>query len=111
MFGRVLRQASKDAELSTKRAKEDAYFEAFGTSPADDYVDRTNTFTIYLWPCNEVVYGIYRTLNEYLSKDLEIPTNILLALIEAKNLDLEETLQAIPYIHSGFLSTINKKAK
>lgn len=39
-----------------------------------------------------------------------LPENILLALIREENLPLKDSLQKIPYIHSGFLKIMLPEA-
>jgi hypothetical protein len=62
---------------------------------------------LFLWETNKPVYDLYLILRNYLTEFLSVDSAILLKLIEAKGLDLEQTLTDIPYIHSGYVSIIS----
>jgi hypothetical protein len=53
-----------------------------------------------------VLFNIYKIIRNYLSEYYGIDSAVLLALIRDKELDVEETLYLIPFIHSGYLSIV-----
>lgn len=72
---------------------------------SDEEIEEDSTF--FLFFDNLKILDIYQiarnyVINEYYSLD----STILISLIKDKYLNITETLEYIPYIHSGYLSII-----
>lgn len=65
----------------------------------------------YLWEGLEKLLEIYKICKNYLSEFYGLPENILLALVKEEGLPLKESLEKIPFIHSGFISVISPTEK
>ena len=97
--------------LAEKRKKEDRFFDTFSAKPEDEPEETSTIFTIYLWDCNKAIYDIYLTAKEYISAELELDSTVLINLIQDSGENLTNSLRAIPYIQSGYISTIVPKVK
>lgn len=64
---------------------------------------------LFLWEQHLEVYKLYRLLFSYFGEGYSIDTAVLLALIAAKSLDLEQTLLDVSYIHAGFKEKVNTR--
>jgi len=64
------------------------------------------TSTIYLWNTSIKLFKIYKVLRNYLNRDFEMDSIILLKLIETNYMDIEDSLFKISYLHSGYSSLL-----
>ena len=62
----------------------------------------------YLFDVNEKLFDIFKIIRYYLNEyySLGAASAILLKLIEEQDLPVKESLELIPYIHSGYLTII-----
>ena len=60
----------------------------------------------YLWDINLPLFEVYQITKNYLSEYYGLDTLVIVKLIEAKNLNMVETLEKLPYIHAGYLSIV-----
>lgn len=61
---------------------------------------------LYLWDTNEDILSIFKSVRTFLGENYEFPENILLRLIDSKKLNLEDSLDRISYIHSGYVGVL-----
>jgi hypothetical protein len=74
--------------------------------------------TFYYWDCLQSIFDLYKILKNY-SKSIfvqasgysiiagyDINETVLIKLIEANNLNMVDTLQSIPYLHSEYCSVL-----
>jgi hypothetical protein len=64
---------------------------------------------LFLWEQHLQVYQLYRLLFSYFGEGYSIDTAVLLALIAAKSLDLEQTLYDVSYLHAGFKEKVHTR--
>ena len=95
--------------MSAKRDKEDETLSSIPGLRVEEDTAEEETDTIvyfYLWNSNEAIYSIYKLLRNFLKENYSIDSAIMLKLIEDKEMDLQVTLFGLPYLHSGYISTV-----
>ena len=71
----------------------------------DDVVPEEDEI-FYLWNTSECTFKIYKILISYLDENYRVNAVVLIELIKANAAPMEKTLHDIPYLHSGYVSTI-----
>ena len=108
-LGQVVIEGEHESKMATKRKKEDDTLNDLDglvveDDPAEDEEDTLVYF--YLWDVNKDIYSIYKLLRNFLKENYSIDSTIMLKLIEDRQMDLQATLFGIPYLHSGYISTV-----
>ncbi len=66
---------------------------------------------VYLWDTSLKLYEIHCILRKYLNEYYSLDTAVLLRLIDAKHMDVEDTLFKLPYLHSGYTEILIEHAE
>lgn len=97
----------EDTPLANKRKETDDYFAAFLHQPpkaqgqSEDII-----FDIELFDSNIPIYQLYSVLRNYFGQYYSIDTQLMLKIIESRQLDLETALKYIPYIHGAYVDIV-----
>ncbi len=112
MLGRVASGSSRQVEIQKAKEEENLLQAAFPdldfSEEGDEEEEEIEDDEIfYLWDTNAAIFNLYKILRNYLIGELyTIDSAILLALIKDKYLPVTDTLDKIPYIHSGYVSAL-----
>jgi hypothetical protein len=74
--------------------------------PPDERIIEDDIEIFYLWDTHSDFYEVFKYLRNFLDEYNTINVPLMLKLIEARSLPLEESLEAIAIIHYGYVSTI-----
>ena len=89
-----------------------SFAETFGGELPEEIIEEIEEEEIFfLLSKNEIVFNIYKIAKNYLSKDYELDSNIILALVRETSAKVTEVLQNIIYIHAGYLDIIIEDIK
>jgi hypothetical protein len=77
----------------------------------EDSNSETREESFYLFESNRELFNLFKTVRYYMNEYYSLGTAsaIILNLIEEKVLPLEESLNLLPYIQSGYLTIILDK--
>ena len=92
-------------------AEDEAVAEAFPGLKFDVPVVEVEEKAVYLWETSFKLYEIHRILRNYMNEYYSLDTAILLRLIDAKHMDVEDTLFKLPYLHSGYTEILIEHSK
>ena len=110
VLGRVASGSSRQVEIQKAKEEENLLQAAFPDLDFSEEVDEEeieDDEIFYLWDTNATIFNLYKILRNYLVGELySIDSAILLALIKDKYLPITDTLDKIPYIHSGYVSAL-----
>ncbi len=110
MLGRVACGGSRQVEIQKAKEEENllqAAFPDLDFSEEEEEEDVEEDEIFYLWDTNAAIFNLYKILRNYLVGEVySIDSAILLALIKDKYLPMTDTLDKIPYIHSGYVSAL-----
>lgn len=106
--------------MSKNKKDEDLFIEAFpefkdveeNTDNIVDVEEDTDEEIFYIFDTVKDIFDIYNiTINYVVNEFNSLDSLVLVELIKDKQLNMTESLSNITYIHSGFLSVVNYKAK
>ena len=111
LLGSAVIKNSKEYELEETRKAEEEHLDAFPGLSYDDEPEEVEVeqMIIFLWEDALPFYDLYNILRDFLTKEYAIDTALMLRLIDEEKLDLKDSLRYIPYIHSGYISSILPK--
>jgi hypothetical protein len=79
----------------------------FAEDEEEDIEEEEEVF--YLWDSLNYLFELYKILKNYNSANYEINSAVMLKLIDVDNLPVKQTIEYIPYIHSGYIKTIQPR--
>ena len=108
MLGKAALLSRKENTQSNKRKETDDFFAAFSHQATDEQkiLDIEETIEIEIWETNKDIFEIYRILQHYFKEYYTIDTYLLNKLVIKRDLDLEEVLLYIPYIHATYVDKV-----
>ena len=77
----------------------------------EEVIEEDTIEVINLWYSSESIFRIYKIVRNYLNENYGIDSMILIELIKANKLDMEDMLFKIPYLHSGYISVLLEDRK
>jgi hypothetical protein len=90
---------------------EDLSFAFPGLNIEEDEIEEDIEINIFLFSDKQPIYEIYSVARLYLDENFVLNSAILLRLIDKKDLDIEQALMDIFYIHSGYVDVILQDMK
>lgn len=108
MLGKAALLSRKEASGSVKRKETDDFFAAFSHQATDEQKvqDVEEVIEIEVWESNQDIFEIFRILQHYFKEYYSLDTYLLSKLSSNRNLDLEEVLLYIPYIHATYVDKV-----
>lgn len=103
--------------MSKNKKDEDLFIEAFPEfkdveTEIDEVEEDTDEEIFYIFETVKDIFDIYNiTINYVVNEFNSLDSLVLVELIKDKKLAMTESLSNITYIHSGFLSVVNYKAR
>lgn len=104
MLGQVTLQLREKPDTSKNM---DDFLAAFATPAAiQQQEEQMETVVIELWDSNRDIFEIYRLLQNFFGEYYTLSDILLIKLVEKRNMDIEEALYYIPYIHSTYVQIV-----
>jgi hypothetical protein len=104
---------SKDSGKRKDAEEDEALAELFQEEELPKEVieeDIEESIVLFLWEEHFELYKMFRLLSAYFLENYRVDTALLLRLVDAKALPLEETLYNISYMHSSYLEVITPRS-
>lgn len=77
----------------------------------DSLEEEDTEIPIFLFSDKELVYRVFLVARFYLTENLGLDSAICLRLLDKYELDIEEGLRDLYYIHSGYISVLTEDLK
>jgi hypothetical protein len=111
LAGEFLGNLILESRLNNKKAEADKRKSEFASAFLEcefdeDEEEIEQEICFYLWEKNQQIYDLFAIVRNYLNEFYGIDSAILLALVKDLGLPVVETLEIIPFIHSGYLTII-----